>query len=203
MSYMKFFIRVPLSADSPGYKSLEDLQRSFADVCNALAILAQQSRCWNRVALHHLAYRPLREQFPQLGSQLICNAIYSVSRACRTIYGDISEQSVLPKVVFTKRAPVYFDRHTISIKAEGLSMMTLNGRMRFDVQLKESLKNRFATDKLAEVVLYREKEGFVLVFAFAGDETHDPVQPEFIQVIPPHVLDEWGVGEHSRKEYEA
>ncbi len=42
-----------------------------------------QTKVWNRVALHHLMYRNLRDQFPEMGSQMVCNAIYSVSRTCR------------------------------------------------------------------------------------------------------------------------
>jgi hypothetical protein len=33
-----------------------------------------------------MAYKPLRERFPQLGSQMACNVIYSVSRAARHVY---------------------------------------------------------------------------------------------------------------------
>jgi hypothetical protein len=51
-----------------------------------LAPEVKRSRIWNRVTLHHLHYRSLREQFPSLGSQMICNAIYAVSRASRLVF---------------------------------------------------------------------------------------------------------------------
>ena len=62
------------------------LQAAFAQVCNALAPLVQSTRTWNRVALHHMAYKTLRERFPAVGSQMVCNAIYSVSRHSRALF---------------------------------------------------------------------------------------------------------------------
>ena len=59
---------------------------AFAEVCNALAPEVQRTRVWNRVALHHMHYRALREKFPALGSQMVCNAIYAVSRTSRMVF---------------------------------------------------------------------------------------------------------------------
>ena len=80
---MHSLIRVPLQAAPDQLLRLQALQLGFAQLCNALAPLVQTTRVWNRVALHHLAYRQLREQFPNMGSQMVCNAIYSVSRNWR------------------------------------------------------------------------------------------------------------------------
>ena len=83
---MDSILRIPLNASPEQAQRLQDLQRGFAQLCNALAPLVQSTRVWNRVALHHLAYRQLREQFPAMGSQMVCNAIYSVSRTCRMVF---------------------------------------------------------------------------------------------------------------------
>ena len=77
---------IPLKTEAAQALRLRDLQRAFADVCNELAPVARETRCWNRVALHHMCYRSLRDKFPQMGSQMVCNAIYSVSRTCRVVY---------------------------------------------------------------------------------------------------------------------
>ena len=75
---MDALLRIPLETTPAQVQRLLQLQQGFAQLCNALAPLVQQTRVWNRVALHHLAYRQLREAFPQMGSQMVCNAIYSV-----------------------------------------------------------------------------------------------------------------------------
>lgn len=171
-------LSIPLSTSPVQVEKLIALQEAFALVCNTLAPVVRDTRCWSRVALHHMMYRTLREQFPLVGSQMVCNAIYSVSRTSRLIFQ--SEQSpfhvqhfpdkALPLLQFLPTAPVYFDRHTVSIKPGALSMYTLDGRMRFEVNLSPEDMLRFKTAKLHEVVLNRLNERFVLNFSFVAQE---------------------------------
>ena len=173
---MDSIIRIPLNASPEQAQRLQDLQRGFAQLCNALAPLVQSTRVWNRVALHHLAYRQLREQFPAMGSQMVCNAIYSVSRTCRMVFQhpgsplhlDKLGARPLPLLRFADTCPVYFDRHTLSLKSGQLSMFTLDGRMRFQLSLDAQVQARFHAQKLREIVLSRTPAGgyelsFVLV----------------------------------------
>ena len=175
---MEVVLRVPLEVAPEQVRRLEALQAAFARVCNALAPLVQSTRVWNRVALHHMAYKQLREQFPQMGSQMVCNAIYSVSRTSRLVFQhpaspfhlDRLGERPLPLLRFTDRSPVYFDRHTLSLKGRLLSMFTLDGRMRFEVQLGARDEARFHTHKLREIVLMRGVRHYELTFIFAAEE---------------------------------
>ena len=141
---MKSVVSIPLNGTPEQFARLRALQAAFADVCNAIAPIVQATRCWNRVALHHLVYRTMRERFPALGSQMVCNAVYSVSRTARLVLqhpgspwnvAKRGPEAPLPLLRFAPSAPVYFDRHTLSIKGGALSMFTLDGRMRFDLRL--------------------------------------------------------------------
>lgn len=174
---MNVVLRVPLNVDAEQSARLVELQTVFAQACNALAPLVQKTGVWNRVALHHMAYKSLREQFPQLGSQMVCNAIYSVSRHCRLAFQSpgspvhLSKLAgrPLPTLRFLDSCPVYFDRHTLSLKDRQLSMYTLDGRMRFQLDLRlEDVKN-FHEKKLREIALTRRDGSFQLVFLL-GDE---------------------------------
>src|SRR3954468_20884291 len=117
---MKTSLRVPLNTSAEEAARLRQLQAVFAKVCNALAPVVQKTRVWNRVALHHMAYKPLREQFPQMGSQMVSNAISSVSRHCPLLFQSPGSpcnlaklgDPPLPLLQFSEHAPVYFDRHT-------------------------------------------------------------------------------------------
>lgn len=198
---MTIAIRIPLQVTPEQALRLQHLQRGFAQLCNALAPLVQSTRVWNRVALHHLAYRTLREQFPEMGSQMVCNAIYSVSRTCRAVFQDLRSpfhldklnDRPLPLMRFADSCPVYFDRHTLSLKDGVLSMFTLDGRMRFQLTLASEVELRFQTQKLREVVLSRQAEGmFVLSFllvdptaavAEGASELSEPgVLPDYVMV---------------------
>ena len=150
-----------------------------ARVCNALAPTVQQTGVWNRVALHHLTYHKLRERFPELGSQMVCNAIYSVSRTSRMVFQHAQSPfnlnklagKPLPLLRFSDSCPVYFDRHTLSVKNGQLSMFTLDGRMRFALALTSTDEANFNEKKLREIVLSCRADGvYELSFLFDDEQ---------------------------------
>jgi hypothetical protein len=182
---MKSMVTIPLNAQSAQFERLVALQEAFADVCNALAPMVQRSRVWNRVALHHMAYRDLRARYPAMGSQMICNAIYSVSRTCRVVFqapnspfhlSRLGDRG-LPLLRFTRLSPVYFDRHTLSLKGGQISMYTLDGRMRFQLALTDDYERAFIEKKLYEIVLQRRAEQFCLTFTFDAQTLQPEAEP--------------------------
>ena len=190
---MKSVIRVPLNTTLEQYARLQALQTAFAEVCNALAPEVQRSRVWNRVALHHLHYRALREKFPALGSQMVCNAIYAVSRTSRLIFQTPASpfslaklgNKPLPLMQFANSCPVYFDRHTLSIKVNKLSLFTLDGRMHFELTLPEEQLLLFRVAKLKEIVLTRRLDAaYELAFWLepAELEPSQPLIPAYLSV---------------------
>lgn len=164
----------PLNPSPDQMQRLIELQTLFAEACTWLARTVRETRCWNRVALHHLAYRQLREKYPQLGSQMACNVIYAVCRSARQVYqGENSPWKVdkdgtapLPLLGFAPTAPVYFDQRTLSVRKGGLSLFTLDGRMQFDIQLNAAQVRLFESASPKEAVLQRGSEGFSLTFFF-------------------------------------
>lgn len=196
---MNASLRISLNAKPEQAARLLALQAAFANACNALAPLVQATRCWNRVTLHHLAYKSLREKFPDLGSQMVCNAIYSVSRTSRQVFQHpLSPFNLarldgkpLPLLHFADTCPVYFDRHTLSVKEGRLSMYTLDGRMRFDLVLGAEAEAGFRERKLREIVLSRTaQQEFELVFFFSEAQADADAQsaaddgqlPEYVMV---------------------
>lgn len=189
---MSKLLRITLTLTPEQFERLCVLQAEFARVCNALAPMVRDTRCWNRVALHHMAYKGLREQFPAMGSQMVCNAIYSVSRSSRLVYQHPTSpfnlarwgDKPLPLLRFLEVSPVYFDRHTLSVKDGRLSMYTLDGRMRFHLALGAEDEAAFHGSKLREIVLTREGGNtFVLSFwlgdaeASSGDGVQEDAAP--------------------------
>lgn len=198
---MNSVLRIPLNSSPEQFASLRELQQAFAQVCNALAPLVQQTRCWHRVTLHHLAYKQLREQFPAMGSQMVCNAIYSVSRTSRLVYQHPASpfnlsrlaDKPLPLLRFADTCPVYFDRHTLSVKNGQLSMYTLEGRIRFHLALQPEDEASFHEKKLGEIVLSQTAtDRFELSFLFltasegnevSADKELDPGEiPEYVMI---------------------
>ncbi len=186
---------VPLLTTDPQRLRLQTLQTEFCNACNLIAPIAQQHRCWHRVTLHHLAYKVLREQLPDLGAQMACNAIYAICRAYRTLYEhplskwkNLPSDVALPHLHFLPSAPVYFDRHTLSIKDNTLSMFTLEGRLRFQLQLPLEVTERFASQRLREIILLQINQQFVLNFIFldlneAAQSNAQDEWPEYLLTI--------------------
>ncbi len=178
---MNSFIRVPLTTSPEQFERLLALQAAFAEVCNALSPEVQKSKVWNRVALHHLHYRHLREKFPALGSQMVCNAIYAVSRTSRLIFQTPASPfslaklgaKPLPLLNFANSCPVYFDRHTLSIKGTQLSLFTLDGRMHFELTLPAEQLLLFKVAKLREISLTRRLDN-LFELSFWLDTTVTP-----------------------------
>ena len=187
---MQSHVSFPLLLIEDQKARLGRLQALFALACNSITPTVRDARCWNRVALHHLVYRQLRAEFPELGSQMACNAIYSVCRAARSVYHNpdspwrslVGENKALPLLKFREDAPVYFDRHTLSLKAGRLSMFTLDGRMKFDAHLSSGGVDIFLGQKLKEIILVKSQGVFKLNFSFGDMDLED------VDSIPDHII---------------
>jgi hypothetical protein len=104
--------------------------------------------------------------------------------------------SALPALRFAETCPVYFDRHTLSLKSDRLSLFTLDGRMQFELSLLPDQLALFELGKLREIVLSRGVDGvFALSFwleseqaLVAGVEAMEPpATPNQVDLIPDYV----------------
>ena len=130
----------------------------FASACNAIVPFAQEHRCWNRVALHHLAYYVVREKFPELGSQMVCQAIHRVADAYKVLKADkgIPKDKSVPSITF-KPSSVNFDKRIYSIKGDTLSLFTLSGREHITFVCGKHQRNLLASGTAKEAKLVARK----------------------------------------------
>lgn len=145
-------VSIKLDTTSEQSVTLLTLQAAYAEACNALVPVVVDSRCWNRVALHKLSYYDLRAVSP-LGSQMVCNAIFSVCKAYKAQAALKRIGETVPALRF-ERASVHFDKRTYSIKSEILSLYTLSGRIRVPMRLGAFQRRRLegAAPKEAELL---------------------------------------------------
>jgi predicted transposase len=164
-------IEIALRSSPREGEQLRQLQKEFSNACNYVARIVKSAHIWNRVALHHLAYQDVRQKFPDLGSQMTCNVIYTVARAARQAYqigrhlwAGSSSAGELPLMSFAERTPVFFDRHTVNILGSSISIFTMEGRLRLQFQSNELSEDLFRTSKISEIFLMRHDEEFSLFF---------------------------------------
>jgi IS605 OrfB family transposase len=126
---MKRTISLKLVTSPEQSSRLTDLGDRFVKACASVVPFAVEHRCWNRVALHHLAYRTLRERFPDLGSQMACNVIHRIASAYKTLKAKegIPKDKPVPAIRFG-RTTVHYDHRTYSLRENAVSLFTLSGR---------------------------------------------------------------------------
>ena len=137
---------------------LSALADTYAQACNAIGPLAVEHRCWNRVALHHLAYYPVREQLPALGSQMVCQAVHRVADAYKALKANkgIAKDKPVPAITF-KPTSVNFDKRTYSVKGDTLSLFTLVGRAKISFVCGQHQRNLLASGVPKEAKLVVRK----------------------------------------------
>ncbi|MBS0648506.1 MAG: IS200/IS605 family accessory protein TnpB-related protein [Verrucomicrobia bacterium] len=174
---MKFTISILLETLNEQDLQLLKLQTEYHKVCNQIVLTVIENRCWNRVALHHLVYNKVRKTSP-LGSQMVCNAIFSVCKAYKA--KGIRKDKTVPVIQFRKYRSVHFDHRTYSIKGNILSLYTLQGRIRIPMR-KGSFQEKYfsqGTPKEAELINRKGKWYFNLVL-----ELPDPHRSEKTKMI--------------------
>ena len=128
---MKRTVSLRILATPEQQKVLAELQNMFASACNYVVPVAIAERCSNRVKLHHHCYYGIREQFPELGSQMACNAVHQVVKAYKSLFSNRPKlkKDSWPVIFFRKSSSVHFDKRTYSLRGKSLSLFTLQGRI--------------------------------------------------------------------------
>lgn len=152
--------------------ALTALQSAYAEACNRLVTTVREHRLWNRVGLHQRAYTMLRGTTP-LGSQMCCNAIFTVCKAYKAQkeLGRIRKEDEVPMIRF-ERASVHFDKRTYTIKDGRLSLNTLSKRITVAIRPGDHQRRILAsgTPKEAELVFRKERWYFNLVVESSDEE---------------------------------
>jgi hypothetical protein len=120
---------------------------------------------------------------------MVCNVIYSVCRNARLVYqhpespyyiNKLNGKS-LPRIYFNQHSAVFFDKHTLSISKNRLSLYTLEGRMKFEINIPEDVESKFRSESVKEISLeYKKNQQVILRFVFdeASNDAKKPVVSE-------------------------
>lgn len=155
---MKRTIAIKLNISEFQQKALCELQELFADGCNRVAAIAFSEKERNRVRLHHLCYRSLRQSLPKLGAQMCCNAIAKTAACLKALKKP-------KQVLFKNGCSVHFDKRTYSLKKGVLSLFTLQGRVQIPLEISPFHQRffDFGVPKEAELVRKGKRWFFHLV----------------------------------------
>jgi hypothetical protein len=150
---MKRTVSIKLEPTPEQTQAFLELQFEFAKADNLIVPFARDNRCWNRVALHHLAYYPVREA-TNLGSQMVCNAIKVVADAYKVL--KLKKPDEVPTINFRPAGGVHFDARTYSIRGDAVSLYSLKGRQIVKMALGDFQARYLAAGKPKEAKLVRK-----------------------------------------------
>lgn len=131
-------VRLEVSAEDS--VKLEETQSLYGKASRLLAEIMREQprgmRPWQRHNLHHAGYRRVRSEIPELGSQLVCNTVRSVSAAAKSWISNnpkfLKDDKIeLPAFKFANPI-VHLDKNTISYSADRktASIYTTCGRIK-------------------------------------------------------------------------
>jgi len=156
-------IRLEVSAEQAS--ALAALRTAYADACNRLVPIVREHRLWNGVGLHQRMYSNLWQATP-LGSQMCCNAIFSVCKAYKAQkeLGRIREDEPIPKIRFD-RPSVHFNKRTYTHTNDAVTLYTLGGCIKVAMRPGEHQRRilKSGQPKEAELVLRKGQWFFNLV----------------------------------------
>ena len=141
-------------------KALFQTQFEFSKACNLIVPFAAENRCWNRVGLHHLAYYSVRKSVPDIGSQLVCNAIQKVCGSFKALKPKKSES--VPNVSYKESISIHYCKRTYSIKDDRVSLFTVKGRIRCKIIGGEFQLNYLSEGRPKEAELIRKGKQWFL-----------------------------------------
>ena len=150
---MKRTIQLKLKLTSSQSKALSELQELFSNACNEISHKAWEEKESNRFRLHHLCYYSVRSSFPQLGSQMACNAVAKVANGYKA-------KKHTQQIEFRKTASVHFDKKTYSLKNGVLSLYTLQGRIQVSFESGTFQEEYLKKGKVTEAELMYKKTGW-------------------------------------------
>jgi IS605 OrfB family transposase len=147
---MKRTVSIKLAPTPEQAQALSELQAEFSKACNLVVPFARDNRCWNRVALHHLAYYSVRAA-TELGSQMVCNAVKAVADAYKVL--KLKKSDDVPTSHFKPTGSIHFDARTYSIRGDILSLYSLQGRQLVKMMLGDFQATYLAAGKPKEAML--------------------------------------------------
>ncbi len=159
---MKRTISIKLLTTNQQDELLCEMQTLFAQACNSVVPFVVENHCTNAVKLHHLAYYAVREVVPNIGSQMVCNAIRKVSSSYKSLAANrkLSKKDELPITSFSDNTSIHFDKRTYTLKDNAVSLFTTQGRIIVPMKIGVFQQNYLDIGKIKEAELIKKQKGW-------------------------------------------
>ena len=164
---MKQTMLLKLVPSPEQHTALLETMHAFNDACTAIAQVAYDNQLANKFTLQKLVYVDVRQQFG-LSSQMAIRAISKTTEAYKR------DKSINPS--FRREGAITYDERLMCLKGlDGVSLLTLSGRVLVPFRIGGSQASRLDQIKGQADVLYRNGTFFLAVTLDVPTPTPDEV----------------------------
>ncbi len=177
---MKLIRTIKLKLDIPKSNIFPTVQ-AYTKAYNHVCQTGWKDRDYNAISLHHKTYSFTREQF-KLPSQLAISARTKAVETLKTVKTRLKKKQKASQPV-SKQSSIRYDRNSITIwfGKEQISLLTINGRKRFRIQIPEYFK-QYITWKKCSSELFIRKNGVFLNIVVSKEITDIPSNNTYIGI---------------------
>lgn len=149
---------------------LRPLVEAYTKAYNFVSKIGYENQISNGVELHHKTYSEVRKYLP---SQLAISSRMKASESLKPIVKDLKNKNKIKNLRCpeSKQVSIRYDKnsYTLFLENKEVSLLTLNGRKRFRLNIPEYFENKFINDsgwkhKSAELKIYGNKISLHIVF---------------------------------------
>lgn len=152
---MKTTLKVKLITDEFQHRALLRTMQVFNQICNEISEQAFKEQEFQKIQLHHIVYKGMREAHPDFSSQLTIRAIDVVSCSYKT------KRNKRPNGFKRTSAVVYDDRCITFRGTESVNIWTSEGRINIPMKIYDL--ERFAFRKGQVDLILQNNQFFLLV----------------------------------------
>jgi IS605 OrfB family transposase len=163
---VKTILKVKLITDEIQHRALLRTMHVFNNVCNEISERAFKEQEFQKIQLHHIVYKQMREAHPEFSSQLVIRAIDVVSCSYKIKRGKRPNG-------FKRTSAVVYDDRCITFKGkESVSIWTSEGRLNIPIKVWD--EERFAFRKgQADLVLQNDQFFLLVTLEIPTPEKYD------------------------------
>ena len=157
---MKLIRTIKLKLDIPKSDILSTIQ-AYTNAYNLVCQQGWQDKDYNAISLHHKTYKITREQF-NLPSQLAISARTKAVESLKSVRSKLKKKQKASCPV-SKQTSIRYDQNSITIwfDREKISLLTINGRKKYPIQVPKYFKQYITWEKCSADLFIRKHKIFL------------------------------------------
>jgi len=177
---MKLTRIIKLKLDMPESEILPTIQ-AYTKAYNLVCQQGWQDKDYNAISLHHKTYKTIKEQL-NLPSQLVISSRTKAAESLKSVRSRLKKKQKATQPV-SKQCSIRYDKNSITIwfDKEKISLLTIEGRKKFSIQVPDYFK-QYITWKKCSAELFVRNHTVFLNIVVSTEKTDIPANDHYIGI---------------------